>query len=197
MSPITTHVLDTSRGRPAIGVQVALQVRIRGHTGRTRHRPYRCKRALQLRLLGEANIEAGTYRLLFNAGDYYQAQQTETFYSEISIVFEVLHPETHYHVPLLISPFGYSTYRGKLTRGQTDETQSRVPCGFSRFFIKNDPECNSSAAGHARQALRFRFADRAAIDRAQEIIQQALARWRHRQTHRRRAWPWPLSRRNS
>ena len=48
----------------------------------------------------------------FNAGDYYRELHVETFYSEISIVFEVSHPETHYHVPLLISPFGYSTYRG-------------------------------------------------------------------------------------
>jgi 5-hydroxyisourate hydrolase len=63
-------------------------------------------------LLGDAKLESGTYRLLFNAGAYFRDQHAETFYSEISIVFEVLHPETHYHVPLLISPFGYSTYRG-------------------------------------------------------------------------------------
>ena len=64
-------------------------------------------------LLAEGTpIESGTYRLLFNAGAYYQAQHTETFYSEIPIVFQVPRPETHYHVPLLISPFGYSTYRG-------------------------------------------------------------------------------------
>jgi 5-hydroxyisourate hydrolase len=63
-------------------------------------------------LLGDSQLEAGTYRLLFNAGAYYRELHIETLYSEISVVFEVAHPETHYHVPLLISPFGYSTYRG-------------------------------------------------------------------------------------
>ena len=111
MSPITTHVLDTSRGRPAVGLAVELQVKSAAGwkslgTSLTDANG-RCNT-----LMGEQKLEAGAYRLLFNAGAYYQAQHTETFYSEIPIVFEVLHPETHYHVPLLISPFGYSTYRG-------------------------------------------------------------------------------------
>ena len=66
-----------------------------------------------VRVLSEDQVlTSGTYRLLFNIGPYYQEQHTDTFYSEIPIVFEILHPEAHYHVPLLISPFGYSTYRG-------------------------------------------------------------------------------------
>jgi 5-hydroxyisourate hydrolase len=112
MSAITTHVLDTSRGRPAIGVQVALQIRS-GDAWKALGAELTDANGRCIALLAEdAPIEPGTYRLLFNIGAYYTAQHTETFYAEIPIVFEVLHPEAHYHVPLLISPFGYSTYRG-------------------------------------------------------------------------------------
>jgi len=111
MTEITTHVLDTSRGRPAVGFEVGLQFKSGDAwttlgTARTDGNG-RCSG-----LLGGKALEAGTYRLLFNARDYYKELHVETFYSEISIVFEVAHPETHYHVPLLINPFGYTTYRG-------------------------------------------------------------------------------------
>ena len=111
LSPITTHVLDTSRGRPAVGFQVGLQIKS-GDSWKTLGSELTDGNGRCTGLLGSSQLEAGTYRLLFNAGAYYREMKTETFYSEISIVFEVLHPETHYHVPLLISPFGYSTYRG-------------------------------------------------------------------------------------
>jgi 5-hydroxyisourate hydrolase len=112
VSAITTHVLDTSRGRPAIGVAVVLQIRSGQEwkqvgAGLTDENG-RCNTLTA----EDGQIESGTYRLLFNIGPYYQAQHTDTFYAEIPIVFEALHPETHYHVPLLISPYGYSTYRG-------------------------------------------------------------------------------------
>jgi 5-hydroxyisourate hydrolase len=111
MSEITTHVLDTSRGRPAVGFQVGLQVKS-GETWKTLGAGLTDANGRCAGLLGENQLQAGTHRLLFNAGGYYRELHIETFYSEISIVFEVSHPETHYHVPLLISPFGYSTYRG-------------------------------------------------------------------------------------
>jgi 5-hydroxyisourate hydrolase len=112
MSAITTHVLDTSRGRPAVGIEIVLQYRS-GHewnklgTGMTDANG-RCSTLLA----DNAQIESGTYRLLFNVGPYYHAQHTETFFGEIPVVFEVPHPESHYHIPLLLSPYGYSTYRG-------------------------------------------------------------------------------------
>jgi 5-hydroxyisourate hydrolase len=112
MSPITTHVLDTSRGRPAIGVEVILQIRS-GREWKQLGAGLTDANGRCNTLTAEGSpIESGTYRLLFNAGAYYQAQHTETFYSEIPIVFEIFHSETHYHIPLLISPYGYSTYRG-------------------------------------------------------------------------------------
>ena len=111
ISAITTHVLDTSRGRPAVGFQVGLQFKS-GDIWKTLGSGLTDANGRCTGLLGASQLEAGTYRLLFNAADYYRELKTETLYSEISIVFEVLHPEAHYHVPLLINPFGYSTYRG-------------------------------------------------------------------------------------
>jgi 5-hydroxyisourate hydrolase len=112
MSAVTTHVLDTSRGRPAIGVEVILQIRS-GHEWKQLGAGMTDTSGRCNTLMAEDRpIEPATYRLLFNIGRYFHAQHVETFYAEIPIVFEVLHPETHYHIPLLISPFGYSTYRG-------------------------------------------------------------------------------------
>ena len=113
MSPITTHVLDTFRGRPAAGVELRLErvrddgaaaVLARGATdadGRARGL-----------LPGGAPVEPGTYRMVFETGAYFRAQALETFYPRVAVEFEVAAAGEHYHVPLLLSPFGYSTYRG-------------------------------------------------------------------------------------
>jgi len=111
MSEITTHVLDISRGRPAAELKVELHKKsgedwksvgagVTDETGR-------CNA-----LLGEAPLAVGTYRLTFHAGIYFHTLRLESFYSDIPVIFEVRDARTHYHVPLLISPFGYSTYRG-------------------------------------------------------------------------------------
>jgi len=63
-------------------------------------------------LMEDGKPESGTYRLVFHAAEYFHLQNTKTFYSEIPVIFEIGDPNQHYHVPLLISPFGYSTYRG-------------------------------------------------------------------------------------
>jgi len=111
MSAITTHVLDTSRGRPAVGFQVGLQVKS-GESWKTLGSGLTDGNGRCAGLLGDTPLEKGTYRLLFNAGDYYRELHLDTFYSEISVVFVVSNPDADYHVPLLINPFGYSTYRG-------------------------------------------------------------------------------------
>jgi 5-hydroxyisourate hydrolase len=111
MSQITTHVLDTSLGRPAAGVPVILEIEkagvwkelSRGATdgdGRLRH------------LVTPGSLVAGTYRLTFDTHAYFQTLHAETLYPLVSIVFRVRDPHQHYHIPLLLSPFGYSTYRG-------------------------------------------------------------------------------------
>jgi len=112
MSAITTHVLDTSRGRPAIGVEVILQIRSGQEWKQLGAAVTDANGRCNTLTVADNTIEPGTYRLLFKIGPYYHAQHVETFYGEIPIVFEALHPETHYHIPLLISPYGYSTYRG-------------------------------------------------------------------------------------
>src|SRR5580692_9293796 len=111
MSAITTHILDTSLGRPAAGVHVELHEESEEGwkpvgEGRTDANG-RCNT-----LTGDEPPESGTYRLLFHTASYFQAQNRETFYPEIQVIFEVNDPRQHFHVPLLISPFGYSTYRG-------------------------------------------------------------------------------------
>ncbi len=86
MSEITTHVLDTSRGRPAVGFQVGLQVKS-GDTWKTLGAGLTDANGRCTGLLGNVALETGTYRLLFNAGAYYRELHVESFYSEIAIVF--------------------------------------------------------------------------------------------------------------
>jgi 5-hydroxyisourate hydrolase len=110
MSAITTHVLDTARGRPAAGVPVTLETRSGDGwrtLGRTRTDPDG-----RARDLFDGAIAAGTYRLTFDTAAYFAAAGVEGFFPVAQVVFEVRDPSAHHHVPLLLSPFGYSTYRG-------------------------------------------------------------------------------------
>jgi 5-hydroxyisourate hydrolase len=112
MSGITTHVLDTSRGRPASGVPVLLEIRENQRwreigEGRTDEDG----RVRQLLPAGFALLR-GIYRLTFGTGIYFEEQKIEGFYPETTIVFHVRDANQHHHVPLLLSPYGYSTYRG-------------------------------------------------------------------------------------
>jgi 5-hydroxyisourate hydrolase len=112
MSGITTHVLDTSRGRPASGVPVVLE--IQSETGWReigRSETDTDGRVREILSTGSALI-TGVYRFTFEIETYFRTQGIEGFYPEASIVFHVRDANQHYHVPLLLSPFGYSTYRG-------------------------------------------------------------------------------------
>ena len=111
MSAITTHVLDTFRGRPAADLKVELHKKS-GEEWKSIGVCVTDANGHCNGMLGETLLAAGTYRLIFHAGAYFQAQRVESFYSDIPVVFEVRDARTHYHVPLLVSPFGYSTYRG-------------------------------------------------------------------------------------
>jgi 5-hydroxyisourate hydrolase len=112
MTGITTHVLDTARGRPAVGVAVSLARRsgdawVELSTARTDTNG----RVANL-LPDGVKHPAGTYRLRFETGAYFAAQGgAAPFFPLVEIVFEIRDAE-HYHVPLLVSPFGYTTYRG-------------------------------------------------------------------------------------
>ena len=110
MSPITTHVLDTSRGRPAAGVPVSLE-HAADSGWQTVGRGTTDADGRASDVLTSAP-EDGLYRLTFDTGAYFRAVGEPAFYPEVSVTFVVEHGEQHYHVPLLLSPFGYSTYRG-------------------------------------------------------------------------------------
>lgn len=111
MSPVTTHVLDLVRGRPAAGVAVRLEragaagewleigVAATGANGRTND-------------LAGASLEAGVHRLTFETGAYFQEQGVAAFHPRVSVTFEITDPAQHHHLPLLVAPYGYSTYRG-------------------------------------------------------------------------------------
>jgi 5-hydroxyisourate hydrolase len=111
MTGISTHVLDISKGRPAQGVRVIVEHQPSGGMfvaageGITDN----SGRIPQL-LAGGASLKAGVYRLTFYVGDYFKDQ--DYFYPEVTVSFLVRDPFTHYHVPLLLSPYGYTTYRG-------------------------------------------------------------------------------------
>lgn len=110
-SPITTHVLDTSIGKPAAGVAVRL-ARLEGGAfadiasgvtdadGRASH------------LLAPGSLTTGTYRISFDVAAYFAASGRASFYPHVDVVFVIESLDPHYHVPLLLNPFGYSTYRG-------------------------------------------------------------------------------------
>lgn len=113
MSPITTHVLDTARGAPAAGVPIVLEQRASdGGFLRIGHGETDADGRLRTLLASVAHFTAGVYRLTFDVGAYHKRHNVEGFYPEVSVVFEVRDSTQHYHVPLLLSPFGYSTYRG-------------------------------------------------------------------------------------
>ncbi len=113
MSGISTHVLDTASGSPAGGVDVTLERRDAGGgwTAVGGGRTDADGRAGALLAEGSA-LEAGTYRITFAIGPYHGRQGRRGFHPEVPVVFEVTDAAAHHHVPLLVSPFGYTTYRG-------------------------------------------------------------------------------------
>jgi 5-hydroxyisourate hydrolase len=111
MVGITTHVLDTSVGRPAAGVQVLLEV-LDGDAWTNVGSGSTDGDGRLADLLPANRVEAATYQLRFDTAAYFGSRGVEGFYPEIAIRFEVTHAGAHHHVPLLLSPFGYSTYRG-------------------------------------------------------------------------------------
>lgn len=113
VSHVTTHVLDAVQGVPAPGVDVQLFAQDASQPGGWRLVAESVTdvdgRAKQL---GPERLETGAYRLRFDTGAYFAAHDTPTFFPEALLTFLVDEERPHYHVPLLLSPFAYSTYRG-------------------------------------------------------------------------------------
>ena len=113
MKRISTHVLDVAQGKPARGVTVRLERReVSGDwIALGSSQTDGDGRCAQLLPEGET-LRAGLYRLSFDAATYHRAQKIEGLYPIIEITFQVLEGESALHIPLLLSPFGYTTYRG-------------------------------------------------------------------------------------
>lgn len=110
MSAITTHVLDTAHGKPASGVPIELDHRGKdGAWTRLGAGVTDADGRLKTLLPAGHALEAGTYALRFDIAAYHHGRG---FFPEVRIVFAITDPKQHHHVPLLLSPFGYSTYRG-------------------------------------------------------------------------------------
>lgn len=111
-SPITTHILDTTLGKPASGVPVLLEYLQDDDWQHLANSETDDDGRISNLLDADKAIEAGIYRITFDTASYFQAAARKTFYPYVSIVFEINQTDQHYHVPLLLNPFGYSTYRG-------------------------------------------------------------------------------------
>ena len=112
MTQITSHILDTSRGKPAEGVAITLLQQngdnwVELGSGST-HSDGRVGDFIG----NDAVLAAGVYKLQFQLSDYYKKLNIESFYPYADVVFQIGGDGQHYHVPLLLNPFGYSTYRG-------------------------------------------------------------------------------------
>lgn len=108
-SHITTHVLDTGTGRPAQGITAQLSAQ--SAAGWDPVAAGTTDADGRIRSLGPEQVDPGTYRITFATGEYFGSTGTGTFFPEVTLTFSVTSTE-HYHVPLLLSPFAYSTYRG-------------------------------------------------------------------------------------
>ncbi len=106
---ISTHILDTSLGKPAMGVIVTLEKL-------TANEEWVLLKSEKTNSDGRINYECpyavGTYRLSFEIVDYFKTQNLESFFQSIPVLFKLTDTNRKYHVPLLLSPYGYSTYRG-------------------------------------------------------------------------------------
>jgi 5-hydroxyisourate hydrolase len=112
-SPISTHVLDTSRGKPAAGIIVRLEIQLAvGQWKELALGETDADGRVSTLLSGNHKLAVGVYRLTFETSAYFRSIGAQGFFPQIPVVFEIKEPAAQYHVPLLLSPHGYSTYRG-------------------------------------------------------------------------------------
>ena len=111
MSQLTTHILDTTKGRPAPGITIVLYIGENDEWTEMARGITNADGRIADLLSKDQKLEHRIYKMRFETKDYFDKMQVQTFYPYVEIVFDVTSDE-HYHIPLLLNPFGYSTYRG-------------------------------------------------------------------------------------
>lgn len=111
MSQLTTHILDTTKGKPAQGITIILYHGGNDEWTEIKRSITNVDGRIPDLLDKHITLEYGIYKMRFETKDYFDKQQIPTFYPYVEIIFEI-NSQEHYHIPLLLNPFGYSTYRG-------------------------------------------------------------------------------------
>jgi 5-hydroxyisourate hydrolase len=111
-SPVTTHVLDLSKGQPAANLNALLEIQKSAGWAELGKGATNPDGRIDNLLSPHHPLTPGNYRLTFLTGEYFAAQKINSFYPSVTVTFRVGRSDEHHHVPLLLSPYGYSTYRG-------------------------------------------------------------------------------------
>jgi 5-hydroxyisourate hydrolase len=112
VSPITTHVLDTASGHPATGLPITISIEDNGQWKQVGKGETNADGRITDLLPHDKPLKAARYLMHFDTGTYFRKKSIQGFYPYVEVVFEIKQTTQHYHVPLLLSPFGFSTYRG-------------------------------------------------------------------------------------
>lgn len=112
MSRISTHILDLARGKPASGIAVQLELKDASGIWRTLNSMHSDTDGRCAQLLANSELSPGVYRLRFETAGYFARQDMESLYPFVEVTFQVRAGESNFHIPLLLSPAGYTTYRG-------------------------------------------------------------------------------------
>jgi 5-hydroxyisourate hydrolase len=111
-NPLSVHVLDLQTGQPTAGIAVTLEQRAGDQWRELAAGVTDAQGRIPALFPEDKTMVAGEYRIVFKTGEHYARQKQATFFARIPVEFTVDKPTQHYHIPLLLSPFGYSTYRG-------------------------------------------------------------------------------------
>ena len=111
-NPLSVHVLNLENGLPSAGINVTLEQHV-GDKWQSLSEGVTNQQGRIAELFpANRSMQPGEYRVVFKTGDYYKKANRETFFPEVPVIFQVKQADQHYHIPLLLSPYGFSTYRG-------------------------------------------------------------------------------------
>ena len=111
-NPLSVHVLNLENGLPSAGVSVTLEQQVGDQWQSLSEGVTNQQGRITELFPADRSMKPGEYRVVFKTGDYYKKAGRETFFPEVPVIFQVKQADQHYHIPLLLSPYGFSTYRG-------------------------------------------------------------------------------------